>query len=264
MILRARALRSYGGCHDVAGNAAQARPAYEESRALFQQAGDESGVAIATFRLGAIAKLENDLDVARRLWEESLERFRRIGNRVGELQPLGALGLIELDQGNEERGRAMIMASIEMAREAGWVWWEASYLGELAQLALEAKRYDEAEECAREFLALATRIDSRQDVLFGLAMLARAAAGRGDHARALTLWSAVQAMPDGPSRFGQFDRERYAAYMPDEPRPERHPARTGGRDRPLPALIRQPRPKTPANQTAIGLRLSGRAHSWPV
>jgi predicted ATPase/DNA-binding SARP family transcriptional activator len=223
VILRARALRTFGGCHDVAGNATRARVAYEQSRELFRQAGDESGVATATFRLGAIARFENDPGLARRLWEESLETFRRVGNRVGELQPLGALGLLELRQGDEERGRAMVATSIEMAREASWVWWEASYLGELAEIALEAGRNEEAEERAREFVELAANMDSRQDVLFGLAMLARAAAGRGDSTRALRLWTAVEAVADGPGRFGQFDRGRYAAAMPAGPRPEAVP-----------------------------------------
>jgi predicted ATPase/DNA-binding SARP family transcriptional activator len=223
VILRARALRNLGGCHDVAGDATSARVAYEHSRELFRQAGDESGVATATFRLGAIARFENDLCLARRLWEESLRSFRRVGNRIGELQPLGALGLLELRQGDEERGRAMVATSIEMAREASWVWWEASYLGELAEIALEAGRYEEAQERACEFVTLAARMDSRQDVLFGLAMLARAAAEQGDPERALRLWAAVEAVADGPGRFGRFDRERYAASMPGGPRPDAIP-----------------------------------------
>jgi predicted ATPase/DNA-binding SARP family transcriptional activator len=219
-LLRARAVRDYAGCRDVAGDSAGARAAYEQSRELFRQIGDLDGMALVTHRLGANARFENDLERARQHWQDALESFRRTGNRIGELQSLGALGLHEVKHGDEGSGRAMLATSMEMAREAGWVWWEAGYLQELAEVALEAGSYAEAEKLAREFLPLAQRMDSRQDILFGLAILARTAAERGDRERALDLWAAIEAVEDGPARFGQFDRQRYAAFMPRGPRPD--------------------------------------------
>jgi hypothetical protein len=61
---------------------------------------------------------------------------------------------------------------------------------------------------------------NRQETLLGLAILARSASARGDAERALALWSTVEAVEDGPGRFGQFDREEYSRAMPDGPRPE--------------------------------------------
>jgi hypothetical protein len=78
---------------------------------------------------------------------------------------------------------------------------------------------DEAERRARSFLELAAQATNRQDTLLGLALLARAAAARGEAQRALSLWASVEALEDGPGRFGRFDRAAYAAAMPAGPRP---------------------------------------------
>lgn len=218
-LLRARATRDYAACLDVLRDLPRAREEYERSGELFRQAGDEVGVATATFRLGVVAHMENDVARTRRLWEESLRAFRSLGDRMGELQVLGNLGWLELKGGEPERGRSMIDAAVEMAREAGWHWWVARAVGGEAADAIAAGRADEAEQKALEFLSISWRIGNRQEVIHALAILARAAALRGDDERALALWASVEAVEDSAGRFGRFDRSEYAACMPQLPRP---------------------------------------------
>jgi ATP/maltotriose-dependent transcriptional regulator MalT len=86
-------------------------------------------------------------------------------------------------------------------------------------MALEQGKVDDAERHARAYLAIASETANRQETLYALAMLARAAALRGDDARALRLWSSVEAVEDTGGRFGQFDRREFAAAMPDLPQP---------------------------------------------
>jgi predicted ATPase/DNA-binding SARP family transcriptional activator len=219
VLLRARATRDYAACLDVLRDLPRAREEYERSGELSRVAGDEVGVATATFRLGVVAYMENDVARTRRLWEESLRVFRSLDDKIGELQVLGNLGGLELKSGDSERGRAMLDAAVEMAREAGWHWWLARAVGADAADAAAAGRADEAEQKGREFLSISWRIGNRQEVVRALAILARAAALRGDDERALALWASVEAVEDSTSRFGRFDRSEYAACMPQLPRP---------------------------------------------
>jgi predicted ATPase len=213
-LLRAQALRDYGGCFDVAGDAERAENAYTKSGELFRQAGDESGVATARFRLGVIADMRGDSDRARRLWEESLEAWRRMGDRIGEVQALGNLGYFEWMHGDPDRGHELIEASLAMAQEEGWTWWEAHQLASLAEMALEIGRTEEAERRARECLELALEFDDHQQGVYCFALLAWAAAEKGDIERAVRLWAVVEGEEPGPGRFWRVNREQYAPRIP--------------------------------------------------
>jgi tetratricopeptide (TPR) repeat protein len=219
-LLRAGATRDLGACLDVLGRVDEAFAAYEESRAVFLACGDERGVANLDFRLGVVAALRGDVATARLLWEQCLQTFTRLDDSIGLIQSLGNLGALELDQGDVARGREMVERALELARGVGWRWWEARMSGSLAARLVERGELDEGERFARSYLAFAATTANRQEALHGLAILARAAAARGDEGRALALWASVQAVEDGPGRFGSFDREAYAAEMPPGPRPE--------------------------------------------
>jgi tetratricopeptide (TPR) repeat protein len=219
-LLHARALRDYGGCSDWSMDLDRARPAYERSRELFRELGDESGVATAAFRLGVLACKEGDLAEGRRLYEKSLEIFRRIGDEIGELQALGNLGWLEAQQGDLDGARALIEQSLAMGRKAGWVWWEAAQLGLLAEIALEAGRIEEANAQGREYLALARSMGDRQGTMCALSVLAWAAADGGDPERSVTLWTAVEhEATKGRLYEWEAERDHYAAHVPKLPKP---------------------------------------------
>ncbi|HEX8100258.1 MAG TPA: adenylate/guanylate cyclase domain-containing protein [Actinomycetota bacterium] len=193
LVLRARALRDYAGAIDMAGDHEGSRVFYEQSRDLFREAGDESGVATGIFRIGIVAHHRGDLDEARKLYEESLAIFRRIGDRIGELQVVGSLGNLAYDRGDRVLGRTLVQRAIDMAEEAEWEWWAVGNSAVLAHETLEEGNVEEGERRARETLDRAFRIRDRRSTVNGLGMLAWAAAARGDTARAGTLWAAVEA-----------------------------------------------------------------------
>jgi predicted ATPase len=216
LTLRARGLRDYGGCADMAGDDELAERLYLESGELFRQAGDPVGVATAEFRLGVIAYLRDEVERARRLWESSLATFRRLGDESGELQALGNLGGLELLHGDRDRGRQLTERSLAMASRVGWVWWEVWMLLNLADAALVSGRPDEGARLARDCLVLARQIEDRPGVVFALALTAWAAADRGDGERAAAIWSAVEAEEkSAPIPRWDTERERYAAHIPE-------------------------------------------------
>ncbi|HEX2090531.1 MAG TPA: adenylate/guanylate cyclase domain-containing protein [Actinomycetota bacterium] len=191
--LKAKALRDYGATVDVAGDYDKAADLYGQSQQLFEQAGDESGVATGIFRLGIIAHVKEDLEEAGRLYEESLEIFRRIGDPIGELQVLGSLGDLEFERGNRRRGRELTEASRVQGLEIGWVWWDVSKSAILAKEDLTEGNIVEGEARAREMLRRAHEIRDRKSTVNGLGLLAWAAAERGDTERAGALWAVAEA-----------------------------------------------------------------------
>ncbi|MBD0349254.1 MAG: tetratricopeptide repeat protein [Thermoleophilia bacterium] len=212
--LLARAYRDYGGCLDVAGDTERAKRAYTRSGELAREAGDDVAEANAIFRLGVVAQVQGDLAEARRLYEASLATFERLGDVSGQIQALGNLGWLTFEAGDREPGLAMIERARAMARDVGWVWWLAMEAGGLAQVAIDEGRFDDGEQHALDVVRLAKETQDRKQLLFGLAMLACAAAGRGASERAARLWATVEAEEPGPGRFWAFDREAYAARIP--------------------------------------------------
>jgi predicted ATPase len=212
-ILRARALRCYSGSCHISGDYERAQGAIEESLALFREAGDDQGVAVLLHRLGVTTMARGGTG-ARELFEESLELFRRTGSRRGEGEAIGSLGHLAHREGDLERALELFRQSAEIVAPLGFTWWQLNMLGAIAECALDLGRAGEAEAPARESLSLAHEIGDRQGTVFGLALLARAAAESGELARAGRLWGALETEEErGPVGQWEKERETFAARV---------------------------------------------------
>jgi predicted ATPase/DNA-binding SARP family transcriptional activator len=218
--LRAEATRDHAACFDVQHRVEEARALYERSVALWHEAGDALGVANGMFRVGVMEAMSGNDAEARRIWEECLVTFRALGDRVGVIQAVGNLGGLDLEEGHVERGLRMVDEAAAMADEAGWSWWVGRALIDSAEWSVRHGDPADGERRARRALELFSAAENRGETLLALAVIARAAAARGDAARAAALWSTVEASDEGPGRFGSFDRAEYRACMPDRPWPE--------------------------------------------
>jgi len=207
--VRANALRAYGGSADIAGFHDVAERVWQQSLELFEALGDEQGRAVLLHRLGTSAMRSGDLPRARDLVETSRQLHERSGDRWGLAQALGTLGAIARDAGDEQRAFELIGESCELARDAGVTWWVSGALAELANLCLDAGCLDEAESRAREALALAEQMGDRAGRVFGIGLLARIAAERGQRERAARLWAAVE-HEDAGAPLGGWRRHREA------------------------------------------------------
>jgi tetratricopeptide (TPR) repeat protein len=212
--VRAGAVRDYAACLDVQHRLDEARSEYERSVALWRRAGDERGVANGMFRLGVIEIMSGDRAEGKRIWEECLRTFRALDDEIGVIQAVGNLGGLELESGNVERGLRMVDEAAALAAGAGWSWWLGRALIDSAEWQAAQGDAADGERRAREALALFWDAGNRQECVLALAVIARAAARLGAGERALTLWAAVEAADQGPSRFGAFDRDAYRACMP--------------------------------------------------
>jgi predicted ATPase/class 3 adenylate cyclase len=229
--LQARALRDFGGSADIAGELEQAERLYREGLATYRSLGDERGVANLVHRLGVVASKSGDSERARPLWEESLAIFRRLGDRKGEAQPLQALANLEYEEGRPEQAVELAERSLELSRETGFVWIEAWTLTNLAEYALALGRVDQAKRQATQALELGMRMEDRQTMFFGLALLAQVAARTGDVAGAGRLWGALQT-EEGRARVGaewEAWRDSYAGPVLAHAGPELDEGLAAGR-----------------------------------
>jgi hypothetical protein len=204
---RADSMRSYGSSTDIAGFQEDAGRRAAESLALYEELGDEHGRAVLLHRLSLHEMRSGDLDEARKLVAESHEIHERHGDTWGLTQTVGTMGAIERDAGNPERARELIAESAALAKEVGHAWWESGMLAELAQLDLAAGRLEAGRAAALKSLAMKDEMRDRPGRVFGVGLLARAAAEAGDYERSGLLWGAIED-EDAGAPLGGWRRHR--------------------------------------------------------
>ncbi len=205
--LRARALRVLGAIAWVAGDLEAGKSTMEESLALFEELGDEHGVAVVRHRLAVPALLENDLARARTLLEASLETCARLPDPKLEGDALRVLASVEHRAGNVERALALYDESIDLLERIGHTWVLAHALRSSAELLQEVGETSRAEERARESLRLLHELADRQSTVFAIAMLAGLATATGRLERAGRLWGALEAETER-ERVGYWEADR--------------------------------------------------------
>jgi predicted ATPase/class 3 adenylate cyclase len=190
--LRAGALRAQGSSLHIAGRPDLAEEVWNQSLAIYDHLDDEAGQATLLHRLGISAMLRGELVQARGRVAKSDEIHRRTNYTFGRAETTGTLGAIAREAGEMEAAHELVRESASLAREAEVPWWESGALAELACLSLNAGLIDEGETHARASLAIAEQLRDRPGRIFGIGILARVAAERGDSSRAGTLWAVVE------------------------------------------------------------------------
>jgi predicted ATPase/class 3 adenylate cyclase len=212
-LLRAHALRDYGGCVFLAGSFERGFELQEQALAEYRALGDERGAAEILGRLAVGSEAIPDRVDRRKLAEEALHENRRLGRQRGEAQALHALAKIEREAGDKEHAAGLMEQSLALARASGFVWWELGSVYVMCEWALESGDSAAAERLAREALELARQVGDRLYAVYLLAILARLDAESGRLERAGLLWGAIEAEEKrGP--VGQWDAERDAYAGP--------------------------------------------------
>jgi hypothetical protein len=116
-----------------------------------------------------------------------------------------------------------------LAGEIGFHWWEANMLGELGRLLVSQGDRQLGEMRSCEALSLYHRIGDRQNTVYLLAILASAAADRGDLERAGRLWGAIETEETcGPIGGWERERKTYERRVVADAKPAFQRARQNG------------------------------------
>ena len=178
----------------------------QESLDLYQELGDEEGIARSTAELGGIAIAQGNLERAAELYEAVVPLFRKQGHLGRMAASLGNLGTIAHMQGEYETAVGYHGEAVELAKASGDIDGAAVNLHNLARSELALGRAGPGLEALRESLAIARQLGYREVIAYGLGGLAEVAMIEGDAERAATMLGASE----------QLFREIGAVQSPDD------------------------------------------------
>jgi len=104
----------------------------QEALDKFRELGDRPGEAWALNMLGELARVDGDIETAKRYYEECLETVKETGERVREALTYENLGVVAYHQHEPEVAANLIKQSLILFRELGTPYGVATALGSLA------------------------------------------------------------------------------------------------------------------------------------
>jgi tetratricopeptide (TPR) repeat protein len=167
---------------------------HETALALYQELGDQPGVAFALNNLGVQALDQGDYEQAGQFFEQSLVFSRKLGHKVTMIYALHNLGDVARRQRNYERAAALYEETLALCLELEDTWAASIQLTWLGVVRQYLGDYEQATMRLKESLILSRRLDDKERIaecLEGYAGLAVAQAGPE---RAARLWGAVGAL----------------------------------------------------------------------
>jgi predicted ATPase len=181
------ALANQAGVVRGLGDRARAHALLDESRARFEAAADDAGLATVLVRGAYICFVEGELEAARRQLREALELRTRLRDRRGRGLALSGLGLIETAAGEHDAAERYLAEARDIFRRAGDRWGIASTLWRTADLAIARDELDDAEVALEEAHAVLRVTQRERWIANTLTGLAEVAVLRGDVERAAVL-----------------------------------------------------------------------------
>jgi non-specific serine/threonine protein kinase len=192
---RARALGAQGYLAVVRGDAELAQRCLEESRLIWQQAGETRGIAACLFFLGVLAGWTDPEDErAVALLTEGLAMARQRGPQWTSYSCLICLGEIARTHGRLDDAETLLVESRMLAQRNGDRWGGSYAAFALGLVARSRGDHSAAQECFRDSLALALELDHSLGVSYALDGLGSVAAAQGQPERAARLFGAAQAL----------------------------------------------------------------------
>jgi tetratricopeptide (TPR) repeat protein len=191
--LRARGFRCRGGARYASGDFERGVADYERALEIFRRLGRRADEGHLLMRLAHEAQRVGDRQGA----AELLQAGADVAGDAAYLPDRYVGGMLKAElafrAGRHDEALGVLEISAELAGAAHDWWWQGDALLSIAEYALELGRVDDAGRPARDGLALARKIGSRQSMVYGVALLAREAAASGQPARAGRLWGGLEA-----------------------------------------------------------------------
>lgn len=205
--LRAKALNEVGWIALWQGDYEGSETVLKESRALFEDLGDTSGVAASLVNLGLAVLLQGDKARATALREEADKLRREPLDRQTLAHVLISLARIALQEGDYERTTTLGRESLALNRELGDRWGIAQSLMAMGFAELALGDHEGAATSFEEALRLLRTRGDQIGVSFSLLGLAGVASEQLRPDRAARVWGAAEALREAIGlRFSPSDR----------------------------------------------------------
>ncbi len=141
---------------------AEAQRLFEECLSMGQALGDRRTVATALSNLGHLAQMRGDFLAARSRYEECLAVRRELGNTQEISTSLTSLGMVAIALCEFDRARVLYEENLEISREIGDLSNEASALLNLSQIASREGDRERAHELIDRALSIGREVGDRR------------------------------------------------------------------------------------------------------
>ena len=166
----------------------------EESLALYQEAGDETGIAWSLGNLANVAGDRGDHERAKQLYEEGIARSRQLGGAYPLTEYLVSPGYTLLLEVDPERTTELNEEAADLLRKRGRRGGLQFVLDNLGWAMLLRGEHDKAKVLHKDSLILCKELGDKAITSKSLEGLACTAGARGDSTRAARLFGAAEAL----------------------------------------------------------------------
>ncbi len=173
------------------GDYAAAQSNFERSLACWRLLPDRLAMARCLHNLANVVKGRGDYARARWALREATDIFEELGDRTGAAWSINQLGDIARAQGDMVSARGMYQRALLAFREVGDPWGSARSLTDLGYIDCEQGDHEAARAAYREALEIFSGLGHRRGMARALEGSACLALARGHASRALTLASAA-------------------------------------------------------------------------
>jgi len=169
------------------GDYAMAQANFERSLSCWRLLSDRLAIARCLHNLANVVKVLGDYPRARWALGEATEIFQDLGDRSGAAWSINQLGDIERATGNVVAARELYERALSAFREAGDPWGSGRSLTDLGCIDCEEQNHPRALEAFREAMGIFAALGHRRGIARALEGCACLALAEGNPARALTL-----------------------------------------------------------------------------
>lgn len=157
----ALALRKLGRCAQTLGEYEIALAQLERARAIFEETGDEPGMAACLGDMGRVHSRRGDFDEAESHFERALEMLRRQDDPRSEALALNQIGGVKLTRGDLEDALVLFREALDLRRKSGDQRGVAESLNNLAVLCSERGQLGRAQALWGEAREVANEVGDR-------------------------------------------------------------------------------------------------------
>jgi predicted ATPase/DNA-binding winged helix-turn-helix (wHTH) protein len=173
------------------GDYATAQKSLEQALQCWRALGDRVAIARSLSNLANMAKLDGDYARARAVLREAADIFGELGDRSGAAWALSQQGDIAREQGEFAASRALYQQALSAFREAGDRWGIARSLTDLGHVACDLGDPGTAHAAYRGGLEIFTSLGHKRGIARALEGFACSAWAQADAARALSIAAAA-------------------------------------------------------------------------
>jgi predicted ATPase/DNA-binding winged helix-turn-helix (wHTH) protein len=187
----ATSLNALGIAQRDRGEYSSAETNLERSLACWRVLADRSAIARCLHNLANVLKVRGDYSGANLALREATEIFEQLGDRTGAAWSINQQGDVAREQGDLSAANQLYLQALSSFRNAGDRWGAARSLADLGYIDCEQGKHSTAHAAYREAIGIFADLGHRRGVARTLEGFACLALARGHAARALRLAAAA-------------------------------------------------------------------------